>query len=326
MKSQVDQVIHAAIRKPEETTRVLYIGYNGWFESLFAGTSITCYMSEDTGMYEWTGKLPQNFNILPRGMSFIPNRIDVDAIVCNSRRNQVFQAATIADAYHLPLILIEHELPGATANEKLRKYVNSRLPSRCVHVFPRQFVKDEWHMGDERESYVIPYGIPVPKQALRQNNVAVVGDYSPADYSLLETMMNCNPEVIGMGNNPGMTTPYTELADIVRVLSESYLCVTASNESAPPFMALLGMACGALTITNRTRWTEQIIEDGRTGFLFDKSTDIKKIVKTVLADREKMENVALRGQKHIVKNYPMSSFIESWHELIHTLISRTYKR
>lgn len=326
MKNQVDQVIHAATKKPEDEVRVLYLGYNGWFESLFGGTGITCYTAEDSNLYEWGGVLPSNFNVLPKGMTFIPNRIDIDAIICNSRKTQVFNAAKLADAFHLPLILIEHELPGTSANKKLRQYVNSRLPERCVHVFPHEFVKEEWALGEDKESHIIPYGFHIPKQALRNNSVAVVGDYGMADYGLLEAMMNCSPEVVGMGNNPGVTVPYKSIGDVMRLLSESYVCVTACTPSAPPFLAMLAMACGALTITNRTRWTEKIIEDGKTGLLFDSATDIKRMVKSITADKDKLDNIALRGQKYITQNYEMSPFSQQWHKLIQTLITRTYKR
>lgn len=326
MKTQVDQVVYASTRKPEEDIRVLYIGYNGWFENIFANTGILCYMAEDSNLHEWYGELPNNFTILPKGMTFIPNRIDIDAIICNSRRTQIFTAAQIADGLHLPLILIEHELPASTASEKLRKYVNSRLPKRCIHVAPNSLIKDEWKLEEDKEVYIIPYGFQTPEQRLRNNNVAVIGDYSPEDNVLLEAMLNCNPEVVGMGNNPGVTTPYKDIGDVVRLLSESYICVTASTLSTPPLLAMLAMSCGAVVVTNKTKWTEQIIENDKTGYLFEKSTEIKKIVKNIVSNRDKMENVSVRAQKYIMKHYNISTFVELWRDLIKRLITRTYVR
>jgi glycosyltransferase involved in cell wall biosynthesis len=324
MKTQVDHVIHSAIRKPEDSINVLYMGYDGWFESLFSLSAVMCYMSQDGLCYEWGGVLPNTYTVLPKGMAYIPNRIDIDMIICNSRQEQTFKAAEVADAYHIPLVLIEHELPGSTSSPKLRKYVNSRLPERCYHVVPDQMVADEWYL--EKDTHVIPYGLPYAPANIRKHNVLVAGDYNHDDYGLLNALINCNPDTATIGNNPGLTQPYKNLSDVVEAMSECYICITALSETKSPIVPMLAMSTGAVVICNRTKWTEHIIEDGKNGFLFDSVSDVKKIVRKLVNDKDLIEEIGTAAQRKIVSQHPYQTFNDNWIKLIHELSTRTYKR
>lgn len=325
MKTSIDHVIHAAMRKRGDNINVLYMGYDGWFESLFSLSAVMCYIGEDSLCYEWTGTLPSTYTLLPRGMNYIPNRVDIDVVICNSRQDQVYKAAHIADMYHLPLILVEHELPGRQSSEKLRQYVNSRLPDRCFHVVPDQFVADEWYLED-KETKVIPYGFPEAPISIKKHNVLVAGDYTPEDYGLLEALINCNPDTVTIGNNPGMTKGYEKLTEVTEAMSECYICITATNDTKSPIVPMLAMSTGSAVICNRTRWSERIIEHGKNGFLFDSVSEVKKIVRDLVRDKDLIESVGLKAKKQIAQEHSYKDFHDNWTGLIHELATRTYKR
>lgn len=329
MKSGIDHVIHAAIRKPATEVNALYLPYDGWFEWIFQNSGVRCYSSAEATAYDWLcGEYPPNINLLPKGMNYIPNRVDLDVVICNHRKDQVIKAANVADAYHLPLILIEHELPFETSKSNLRQYVNSRMPKRVVHVVTDQLVNEEWGLHNtDREVVHIPYGLVGFGSEVRDIEVLVFGDYTINDYSLLELMLASHPKSVGFGNNPGTgTQPFKKFKEVQKALGRSKVCLTAHSSMRPPFGMFLAMAAGCAVITNKTRWSSRFIEHGKTGFLFERGADIKKVVKDVCADEALKERVGMAGRKAILEQFSVDKFQSGWHNLIEQLSTRTYVR
>lgn len=326
MKTCIDQVIHSAIRHDYEDINILYLGYNGWFESIFSFPNIMCYMMKGTLAYKWNGTLPITYTILSEEQRFVPNRVNIDLVICNSRRSQIHSAAEIANTYHLPLVIIEHELPSIDSTKKLRQYVNSRLP-KCTHVITHPIIQKEWYLDEhDKDMVIIPYGFkPIPNN-MRTNNVLVVGDYNKEDYGLLNTMISCYPGTIGIGYNDNLTIPYTDLKDIIDAMSKSRICITAMPEGCPPLLALLAMAAGCVVITNQTQWTESIIINSVNGFIFENAGDIKPIVRMLLTDIQKLNQISFVAQQATNANYNYDMFSLQWNNLIQTLITKVYKR
>lgn len=321
MKTAVDQVIHSAIKK-DAHLNLLYMGYDGWFESLLLSPEINFYCPQDATLYERNAQLPINFTLMPKGMNYIPNRIDIDGVVCNSRVQQVQSAFQIAESFHVPLILIEHELPMASSKEKLRRYVNSRLP-RCTKVCTHNLVKEEWFLEDTK---VIPYGFPVAGNNIKNNKVLVVGDYHQADYGMLNTMMSCHSTVVGLGYNNGLTQEYKSYKDVFEHMTQSDICVVASQGHKPPLIALFAMAAGCVVVTNKTRWSERLITHEKDGILFEKSSEIKKVVRHLLQHESLVDDISLAARQNIRENHPHKEFVDGYINLIKEKTKEVYVR
>lgn len=321
MKFGIDNVIHSVIREQNEKPNVFYMGYNGVFEEALSILDINFYVDKsNAGLRQWIAGLPNNFTVLPYGIYSIPNRIDIDAVICNSRQKQVFEAKKIADALHVPMFLIEHELPYSTAKPNLRKYVNSRMPKGIIHVIPNKVVQREWYMKDNINIIPIEYGIPVHEYRVKYKNVGIID--TNLDTSLLSKLRVMAPDTLCIGHS----NQCKNLVQIMDSLQHCRISICMVEEHEPPLLPLIAMGCNTTIITNKTRWTEAIIEHGKTGYLFNGVGELKRIVRELLKDLELIHTVSARAKKYIHMNYNLHKFKTNWEVLLQRSIREPYIR
>lgn len=325
MKSGIDHVIHSELRKPGEEFKLLYYPYNGIYEWLYHSDMIKCYGNMEDIIYEWkTGSFPSSINHLKYGLYNVPQRLDFDAVVCNHRYEQVFKAQQISEYYHLPLIIIEHELPAKESKENIRKYVNSRMPKKAIHVITDPLVAKEWCL--EKEYEYIPYGFKPQKSLLRTNDIIVIGDYNVEDFGLLNGMMSCHPKIKGYGFNQGITQEYKSFEDLTNILCQSRIVILGNGSVRSPLLTMLAMSCGAMVMTNRTRWTENIITHQENGILFESIKELRGFSKKYMSDEDEVAKIALAGQSMILEKYPYTKSLSMWQELLQKVSKEVYIR
>jgi len=326
MKDAIDNVINKAIRKPGDDTNLLYIPYDGNFEWMMSSVPVRLYAPSNSLSREWPcNNFPQSLNWLPAGANFIPNRIDIQAVVVNFRKEAVHNAAGIAHRFHVPLVIVDHELPTKEASSNLKRFINSQLPPGSVYVTPHSMVNESWAYSDTMESYNIPYGFEKQEQSIKQNDVLVVGDYAPEDAGLLSELLNCHTKVMGIGHNGSRTTPYTSMKDLIYHMSNSQVCVVIFQEHRPPFFAMLAAACGCAVVTNRTRWTESVFENKTNAILFDNIDSVKRLVRELIHS-DTLDDMALAGQEMIERDHSINKFRDGWIDLLNDLSTRIYIR
>ena len=326
MKTPLDRTISSVLKK-DDNLNILYFGYDHIFEHMISSIGANFYTVKNAAAHNTQYELPSNFTFLPYGMGFVPNRIDIDLLICNSRR-QLKTAIETSDRHHIPLVLIDHELPTQSSKRNLRKYINSQISDNVMYVAASDLVLDEWTIDDNKVIPMIPYGFNVSPSIIRNNNVLVVGDYHSSDYGLLDTMLSCDNNAIGIGNNGSHTINKTHLDELANAMNQSRICLVATNESQPPLLQLMAMAHGCVVVTNKTRWTSSIIQDGINGFLFEKQSDIKKIVKVILNNQSVREGdeVSFNAKSIIETNYNFETFKNNWLNKLVDTSKRIYKR
>lgn len=325
MRIAIDSIIHSVSRKDDDPLNVLYFGYNGWFECMFGSIGIKCFTKENnTTQYEWAGMLPKTFTVLPSSYPHIPDRIPIDAIICNSRRARLLDIANISRIQHIPFILVEHEIPFKNIKPALRSYINSRLPPKCIHVVPSDFVQKEWCLDDNVNK--IPYGIPVAPKTLKNNDVLIAGDFAEEDFGLLQFMLSVHPTAIGIGNNQGLTQPYTNYNDMLEAMCKSRICITAGGQTQSQTLILMAMSAGCVVITNSTPWTEHLKQQHNDIILFEKSSDIKKHVRSLMQNSDHVDQIGFNLCSAIRDNYSYSKFADNWKELLNRVTKEAYIR
>ncbi len=326
MKNSVDNVTHSVMRRSGEGLNCIYFPYNGYFEWMLNLTTMKLHCPKGLLVHEWPcNDWSKNTNWLPGGIEFIPNRIDIDAIIVNWRKDQSLKAEQMADILHLPLVIVEHELPAADANTNLRKYVNSRMPKKAVFVSVSKVINDEWKYNKDMEVVQIPYGFNIPEPITKEHDVLVVGDYHAEDAELLNEMLNAHPNTKCLGYN-GHGTPYKTLDEITTEMAKSRICITASEATYPPFLAMAAAAAGCAVVTNQTKWTESIFEHDDTVMFFDSIKDIKKHVRRLITEKNKLENMAMKSKQIIIDDYGIEKFIQNWISLMADISTRIYTR
>lgn len=320
MKQAIDHVINAAMMTNKDQLNVLYLGYNGIIDSLFRNNGINYYIVEEAQKYVSNIELPDNFTKLPYGVNYIPNRIDLNAVIVNHRFQHIADAAHIADTYHLPLILVDHDLPGQNSTMKLRHFMNSQLPKRCVHVVPHPIVMQEWGIDN---AHLIPYHLPVTNIVPKVRNVLVVGSENViSDHMYITGLLNTDPNSLYVGRNGIYNTPYKNLDEMLKYISESYITVALQSDNQPPILPLLAMKNGSVVVTNRTRWTSSIISDGVNGFLFSSIDEAKKIIRKLLSDKMWLHDIIKEAEE--TENTVDSHGL--WQRLVRNLATKAYIR
>lgn len=326
MKSSVDHVIHSTLRKHADELNCIYFPYNGFYEWMLNSVPMRLHCPKDTLVHEWPCKhWKDNINWLPGGVEVIPNRIDIDAIIVNWRKEVPFIADKIAQQLHISSIIIDHELPAENANKNLRKYVNSRMPSKSVFISCSSLLSDEWAYNDNMEVIEIPYGFKIPDAIAKENEVLVVGDYNYYDTQLLNEMLNAHPNTKCLGYN-GHGNKYKSMDEVISEMSKSLVCIMASESTIPPFLAMAAAASGCAIVTNSTRWTNHVFKHGESAMFFDSMPDIKKHVRSLLNNKNKLEDIMMQGKQNIIDNYSMKKFQENWISLMLDISKRIYKR
>ena len=323
MKYSIDHVISAAFPSVQSNAVISDV-YNGVFEHLLTDTGIQIFSAENLINREFRhNKFPNNINMLPKGLNYIPNRFEPSAIIINSRQENMFSMMDIAEKYHLNVILFEHELPLKNVKTNIRKYINSRIKKNVTHVYPYELVKYEWHLEDSGKELIhIPYGIPNLKSDTEKDiDVLMVGDYQSGDRDVLEEILAINKNCVGVGYNNGLTKEYDDFKDIYKFMQRAKICVSLYPENQPPLYAMLAASAGAIPVVNRTRWTENLFIEQ---MVFDDITKIKKTVDGFLNDTGR-EQIAAEIQDSILKQFDYAKFTKAFKDTIHSVSKKIYK-
>jgi len=324
MKHGIDNVIYSALKSNEDPINILYMGYDGIFDTILSTTPNTnffIYKPKALCRF-WGAPLSNKFTYIDNFYN-IPNRIDLDVIICNDRKEQIFVAEKMSHHLHIPIVVVEHNLPSSKSKPSLRQYINSRMPnSRCV--IPHKTIKDEWYMSDDVD--IIPYGIPIQKRIIKHKNVVVVNNFQDSNSDVLNKLLTISVDTIGVGYNGGRTQEYKHFGELIEFIRSAVVCITLVDEDGPPFIPLLAMGCGTVVLTNKTRWTTQIITEGENGFLFDGLKDARKKCKSILGDKDLVEDVIYNAYQYISNNHEREKFCDRWTNLIKSVIRKPYIR
>lgn len=331
MKSNIDYVIHSALRDNTKPLNILYYPLDGWYENLCLDRENRYYFTVESAVYKWPiNQAPENFTVLPYGIKQIPNRLDLDLIIVNHRIEHLEKIKKVSDLFHLPIILVEHNLPKKDASTNIRKYINSRLPLNIHHIVTNDLIKDEWNL---EEVQTIPYGLEMNPTWTelkdlenRTNDLIVIGDYSQEDYSLLGEMINSHHTTTALGNNAHYTKSYISTNFLSSQLQSHKVCLMASGDNRPPILQLLAMSQGAVLITNRNRWTEKIIKHEENGLLFNDTKDMKKCVRFALENNTARENIQCNAYKTIRSDHYYDDNTIKWKSYLSSVAGEVYQR
>jgi hypothetical protein len=220
---------------------------------------------------------------------------------------------------------VDHELPKNDVSIKSRRFINSQLPKISAHVVPHDIVGSEWGLNN---TYCIPYDIKVSVDNIKRKTVdlLVVGsDNVPSDNRYIREFVNSEANSVYVGLNGEYNNPYKSIVDMSARMSESYITVALQADHQPPILPLLAMSNRSVVITNKTRWTSAIIQDGVNGYLFDSIENAKKMIRYLLSHKDTLRGIE-KNAFEMLQPVANTNSQELWLKLIRTLAEKVYIR
>ena len=317
MKSPVSSIINRMHRRYGDPVNIIYFGYDGILELLFAKLNANFFVVHDSYIYKFSHALPINFYQLDKSLSF-PHGTNIDIIVC-THRSHIKNANNIARMLHVPVVLYEQELPTENTSEALKTKLNDSIENiDCITS--RYILDEEWNKNSEA---ICKYGFELYDNNLRTNDFILCGSYKNDDRFINAIQQeHPNIEYFGYGNS---FRPYKSCQNIIDHFVQSQVCVIAYGDTQPPILLMMAMSCGCCVVANHTRWTNSIIQNETTGFLFESITELKEIMTRLSRNGTMVNNVAKNGQKMIECEFGQGAFLNQLNEYLYDVTQRTYR-
>jgi hypothetical protein len=323
-------ILRQATRGKDEPLNILCIPTHERYETSLAATGHNFYALQAKGLKTWNtdyAPLPAHYHIMPpsNGTLNLPSWITPDVVLSQSKACQYTPLAKIAHQLSLPLISLEHTLPGA-ASLQYKQVTQQMLGD--INVFVSEYQKEEWGI----DGTVIHTGIDTevfcPDDSVQREQVvlSVVNDWVNRDkecgFSLwcsiveLQSDMSTSIPVKVFGNTPGLSKAAKDIPSLVHAYRTASVYLNTTIVSSLPTVILEAMACGLPVVSTGTCLIPKIIiEHGVNGFIGNSPQELRSYVELVLNDKTLAKKIGEAGRKTIEEKFTKNIFVSKWQEI-----------
>lgn len=293
------------------------------YQTQLAKTGHDFYSFQYDGCKDWNetyAKIPDNYYTMPKNT--IPNGIDFDFILSQSKFGQFQVAKQIQKVFDLPIVSLEHTLPiNSWPNQQLEAF---RQMNGDINVFISEYSCREWQMNGQIVHHSIDTetfspssneGIRLPKQSYV---LSVVNDYVNRDYCCnfkgwqritngLKTRL--------VGDTPGLSKPAASIEELVSEYQNAAVFLNTSTVSPVPTSLLEAMSCGCAVVTTATCMIPEIIKNGINGFISNDESELRGYIEKLLYDEELREELGKNARKTILDRFSEEKFLDKWNKI-----------
>jgi hypothetical protein len=267
--------------------------------------------------------LPSNYTLLNplKGPAQIPNDLDFDLVLSQNKFGSFQLLKQFADAWHLPLISLEHTLTHPTWTPT--QLENLKAMRGDVNVFISEYSRKEWGWG-ENEALVVHHGIDTECFAPRNDFqrephlLSVVNDWINRDWCCgfrFWRQATDGLPVHVLGATPGLSQPAKTLDELVYTYRRSLIFVNTSTVSPVPTALLEAMSSGCCVVSTATCMIPEIIQHGINGYLCDSPEQMKNILLRLLDSPEHCAELGRAARQTILDRFNLNSFTGSWNNI-----------
>jgi len=322
----VQNLIRSATRHRGQSLQVLWLPKDGVFEQLLLPNLphiFSCGHDVEVTMWDETMfSMPLNVYTLEDHNTFSMDS-EFDLVVCNNRMKQWGQAKTLSSILHIPMLLIEHDVPVSIMKPEDIHISKQEKPAN-VEVMVNNTLNKLWNTSNP----VIPYGIPdllpnTHEYPTRENSVLIIGKFPEHDINIIkELQKNSGVPIKVLGNNHGLSEPipYNEA---IRALQTTKYYLNMSNFDNVPILLLLAMSAGCIPISNNNPMCKDILTDD-TSYRFSNMEELYELLTKLQVGVEESKHVA--ANEVVMENYPFTPFIEPWIDTFDKFYDYVYTR
>ena len=299
----MNTIAYRLFKKPQEKFNVIYFPYDGFFDHYFAQLNVNLLSHTDYRVYKYN--CPESSNVIPIRNHKHIRHFKPHLVVCN-HRSQLSSAINYSNTYHLPIILIDHNLTNGPNDYEILQS-NRSLNSNFTIVSINDQISNAWK--SKAAKYIIPYGIKHEPIDIKVGSAMLLGNAS-RDIKLAISNLEKSAQIEKF-------TSYKELQSYV---SSVPICVLDDADKTKGSIAqLLSMSVGTILCTNNNSCG--FVEHGINGFVYKNGHDLTRIIKGI--DEQTIENITFEGYKTTAK-YPLESFFDQWTLLLNQIVQSTF--
>lgn len=291
------------------------------YQTQLCKTGHNFYAFRYDGCKEWDetyAKIPSNYYMLPKNT--MPNGIQYDFILSQSKFGQFQMAKQIQRVFNLPIISLEHTLPiPSWPNQQTEAF---RQMNGDINVFISEYSCKEWKMNGQIIHHSVDTdlfnkreeeGIRIPKDKI----LSVVNDFINRDYCCnfkgWQRITDGLPTKV-IGNTPGLSKPAASIGELVEEYQQCKVFLNTSTISPVPTALLEAMACGCAVVSTATCMIPEIIKNGHNGFISNDEAELRHHLEKLLYDEALRTSIGENARKTILDRFSENKFLDKWNQ------------
>jgi len=258
-------------------------------------------------------------NVTQLNASQIPDYIEFDFILSQSKFGQFQISQQLSEKLNIPVISLEHTAPlrnwTVLQTEKFRRMTGTR------NVFITDWSRQKWNMEGDVINHCVDTEVFSPYFGKRYPNVlTVANDFVNRDYALNYygwDRITKDMERVVVGSTPGLSEPAKSVQDLAERYQQCGVYINTTTLSPVPTSMLEAMSCGCVVVSTDTCAIPGVIEDGSNGFLFDVSEEkqMREKIQEILKNPEQYNHVGMKAHETIKEKFSVESFVGKWNNL-----------
>jgi len=293
---------------------LLVAPFNGFFEQMLqdAGHNITLLPNIK---YPCDTSLLENMGILQD-----PNYVGVadtfDAVICNDRVLQYELCLNIANAYHVPLIVVEHYNPINMLHPDDLATLK-QMQEYSGYVATNQNILDAWGLAGEP----IKYGITDKPLLEKSELILAIGNFQPLEVNHIRHLAGPNKVFIVNLNTPNKLDRHT-LSDLYSK-ADIFVSMTPHNYCSIPMLEAMSYGCAV--VSNNLPVLEGTL-DASNSMVCDNITQFQHAINALRSNQKMREMLGSNARKTIHAQYSFETFVNKWNDVLRTTINKGYIR
>lgn len=318
MSNQTLSILRKSFKKKDKYNIITFDTHER-FQTELAKTGHDFYAFRYDNCKIWNetfSKIPNNYYIMPNNT--IPNGIDFDFILSQSKFGQLQAAKQIQSVFKIPIISVEHTVPTKDLNPQQVEMMKSLRGD--INVFITEYARSQWGYDGQIVENSIDYETFKPLNLINDQKyiLTVANDFIKRDYCLNYKGWQRITEGLPVklvGDTPGLSKASESIEDLVKEYNSCAVYLNTSTESQLPTVLLEAMACGKPVVTTATCSIPSFVKHGENGFLSNDESALRKYLELLLENDELREKMGKKAREMITQRFSHEKFINSWNNV-----------
>lgn len=296
------------------------------FESHLTKTDHNFYSLNHPELKDWnhgSAKKPDNYYIY--NLDKLPNNIDFDLVLSQSRFGQFQFLAPIAQKMGLPLIQLEHTATMPFWAPRMKEGLSQMRGD--LNLFISEWQIEDWSLGDANNKVInhcVDTDLFKSEDVERTDHIfSVVNDWIHRGpilgFEIWRRMTHGLPVHV-RGDTAGLSTSCDTVEQLAEEYNKSSIFLNTSEYSPIPMSLLEAMSCGCAVVSMKTCGIPEFIDHGVNGFISEDPQELREYCEMLLNDPKLARQVGDAARKTILDKCSLERFVNEYNTAFYDTI------